>query len=595
MRIVFVIDNYLHQSNGAVITTKRFVEHLRNKGHSVAVLSVGETENDFYGLEERNILLVSSVARKQDVIFSKPNKDIILRAIKDADVVHLVTPWKTSRVVRKLCEKLNIPTTASFHIQPENITYGMGLAHAGILNHLIYRKFRGFYEHIPYVHAPSNFIAQELKKHGYPTTIKVISNGVSDVFFNQELESLEDNFKIVSTGRYSKEKNQMLLLKAVSKSSHKDRIHIVLAGQGPDYKKLKNFSIKHHLNVEFGFLSQAALINHLKTANLYVHPANVEIEAIACVEAIAVGLVPLISDAKKSATKQFALNEMNLFKQNDVLDLLAKIEYWMSNKDAIINAQNDYKVFAKMFHLDYSITRFEELLKDAIVEHKNARLSKTVKGKIFSNTINHRPVKRTLSAMTYYLIALPLLFLYLKLVLNVKYVNRKNFREVKGGAIVVSNHVHVLDSVMNSFAAFPKRPILTSNPDNFKKPVAGFFVNLLGAVPIPVNILETQIFFNQLSRHARSGRYIHLYPEGHLVFKDEAVRPFKNGAFKLAVDASVPVVPIRISFVKTKFFKWEKEKIILNIGKPSYPDLTISSKEALDKLKQETILKMGTL
>lgn len=592
MVIVFVIDNYLHQSNGTVITAKRFIEQLRQRGHTVRILSCGHEEKDFYVLKERNIPLVSYVAKKQDVIFSKPDKKVIYEAIKDADVVHLVTPWKTSKVTYKMCKKLGIPVVASFHVQPENITYGIGLTRAGLLNKFIYLKFRRLYGKLDYVHAPSNFIAGELKKHNYPTSIRVISNGVSDEFFNQKINEDQQNFRIVSIGRYAKEKNHMLLLKAIHASKHKDKIHLTLAGQGPLASKLKNYAQKHNLNVDFGFLSQDKLLKTLSKASLYVHPANIEIEAIACLEAIAVGLVPLIANAKKSATPQFAMDERNLFKPNSIEDFTRKIDYWIEHNEERLKQQQAYQTFSNKYRISSSIDMFEEMLTLAIQTHKTKKLSETVKGKTFARRFHHKPIKKTVSALAYYFIALPLLTIYLKVWLNVHYKNRKHLKGIKGGAVLVSNHVHTMDGVMNSIASFPKRPIMTAQQDNFKLPVAGFFVNLLGAVPIPETVMETRLFINSLSKHIKKGRFVHLYPEGELIQEDKNIRQFKNGAFKLAVDAGVPIVPIRIHFKEGKF---RKKRIELNVGEPLYPDLMMIQKEAMTKLKTEVMDVMAIL
>ncbi|WP_025724922.1 glycosyltransferase [Acholeplasma granularum] len=591
MTIVFVIDNYLHQTNGTVITARRFIEKLRKRGHTVRILSCGLPDTDYFPLKERKIPIVSRVAKKQDVIFSKPDTKIILSAIKDADIVHLVTPWKTSRITYKLCKNLGIPVTASFHIQPENITYGIGLSNAYLLNKLIYNKFKKLYGKLDFVHAPSNFIANELKKNNYTTSIKVISNGVSDIFFNQEPNFSDDIFHIVSTGRYAKEKNQITLLKAINKSKYKDKIKLTLPGQGPKEKTLKSYAKKNSLNVEFGFLSQEDLINTLTSASLYVHPAHIEIEAIACIEAIAVGIVPLIANSKKSATPQFALDDKSLFKPNDVDDLVSKIEYWIENKDIRLEYIKKYKNFSNKYRLDYSIDLFEEMLLNGIQANKNRKLSETLKGKAFSRQFNKKPVAKTVSALAYYLIALPLLSIYLRLFLNVKFKNRKHFRNINGGAVIISNHVHLLDGVMNSLASFPKRPIMTAQQDNFKKPVAGFFVNLLGAVPIPETIMETRLFFDQLGRRTKQGRFVHVYPEGELKIQDDEIRTFKNGAFKLAVDSGVPIIPVRIHFTKGKY----RKQIVVNVGKAVYPDLMTTNKDAQIKLKNETIEMMSTL
>src|SRR5690606_27715924 len=169
-------------------------------------------------------------------------------------------------------------------------------------------------------------------------------------------------FHIISTGRYAKEKNQILLLKAVNASKLKDQIKITLAGHGPKRDFLENYAKKHNLDVEFKFFKQEELIKALESAHLYVHAANIEIEAIACLEAIAVGLIPVIANARKSATKQFALTANNLFKPNDLNDLKEKIEYWLLNDDARLEAKVQYKSYTERFRLSYSVERFEEML-----------------------------------------------------------------------------------------------------------------------------------------------------------------------------------------------------------------------------------------
>jgi 1,2-diacylglycerol 3-alpha-glucosyltransferase len=599
MKILFVIDNYEHQTNGTTITTKRFIEHLRLRGHEIRILSCGnkETTEGLIPLKERYIPIVTPVARKQDVIFSKPDLKIIEQALEGVDVVHFETPWKTSRVVRKIAAKKGIPTSASFHVQPENITYGVGLTGfvGSMLSNFLYVRFRKFYGQIPHIHAPSKFIAKELRDHLYPTKIHVISNGVSNRFFDIKNQEDPEKFVIVSTGRYAKEKNQDVIIKAIGKSIYKDQIKLILPGQGPRFKKLKKLAEKYQVDVEFGFKTQDELVKALQRAHLYVHAANIEIEAIACIEAIAAGLVPVIANAKKSATPQFAIDELNLFKPNDDNDLRQKIEYWFTNKEEKLAMKERYKSFTEKFRIEYSIDRFEEMLIDTINETKAVKLSQTLKGKVFSQALTLKPVKKTISAMTYYLFAVPLLFLYLKFILNVKYKNAKHLRKIKGGAVMISNHVHILDSAMNSLAVFPRRPIMTAEKGNFVKKYAGFWVSILGAVPMPENPLETTVFFAEMSKKIRQGRLVHVFPEGELIDRDKNIREFKRGAFKLAVESSVPVVPCRITFGEKKFLLWNRKQIVLNFGKPLYPDLSISSKDALQKLKEEAEASMNNL
>src|SRR5690554_1370093 len=186
MNIVYVIDSYGEFSNGTTVTAKRSKQFLEKLGHKVSIVSISDNDEEgFFKLEKRKIPIVSYFAKKQSMYFAKPNKEVFKEAFKDADLVHLFLPYKSSKVALKVAKKMNIPVTAAFHMQPEHITYGMGLDRFGKpLSYLIYKwlNFR-FYKNITHIHCPSEFIRDSLKKHKYKNVFHVISNGISKSFF----------------------------------------------------------------------------------------------------------------------------------------------------------------------------------------------------------------------------------------------------------------------------------------------------------------------------------------------------------------------------------------------------------------------------
>ena len=113
----------------------------------------------------------------------------------------------------------------------------------------------------------------------------------------------------------------------------------------------------------FGFHKQDELIRILKSADLYVHTASVEIEAIACTEAIASGLVALICDSKKSATKAFAADDWVKFKKNDSKALSEKIDYLFENRDALARYQKLYEAAQCVSPLDVCMEKMEDMVK----------------------------------------------------------------------------------------------------------------------------------------------------------------------------------------------------------------------------------------
>lgn len=371
MKIVVVIDIYDLKTNGTVMTAYRFVEGLRKRGHTVKVVATGCSGKDCYEVKERYIPLVTEVSRLQQIRFAKADKITLIKAFEGADIIHFYFPFKLEIVGKKIADKMGIPSTAAFHLQPENVTYNAGpLRYMKFLNGYIYRRFRRrFYKKFDHIHCPSSFISNELTKHHYKAKLHVISNGVDPDFMPLENIKMADknHFNILMVGRYATEKRQDLIIKAISESKYRDNIYLTLAGKGPKKKKLEKLCKKYLKNeTTFGFYNKEELIKVIQSNDLYIHAADVEIEAIACIEAFSCGIVPIISDSKKSATSQFALDERSKFKAGDYHDLAKKIDYWIEHEDERCLQAREYAKEGLKYSLDNSLIQAEEMFSEAI-------------------------------------------------------------------------------------------------------------------------------------------------------------------------------------------------------------------------------------
>lgn len=188
-----------------------------------------------------------------------------------------------------------------------------------------------------------------------------------------------------------------------------------------------------------------------------------------------------------------------------------------------------------------------------------------------------------------YIVALPIVFIYNKLMYNFKIYGRENLSNIKTGKITVSNHVHPMDCTMNALANAPKNLYFTSIKSNFEIPVIRHIIRLLHAMPIPEKISEKAKFFNTIRELLKNKKSVHFYPEASLWPYYKKLRKFKNGAFKIAVENNVPVVPMVYKFVKPygirKLIK-KRPFIELHILEAVYPDLNLNKKEAVEKLKE---------
>ncbi len=172
---------------------------------------------------------------------------------------------------------------------------------------------------------------------------------------------------------------------------------------------------------------------------------------------------------------------------------------------------------------------------------------------------------------------------------NLKIKGRKNLRGIKS-AITISNHVHFLDALMNMQAVKRKDFYIVAADHNMKKGVVGYIFKTAGVLPLS-NSLDASINLNKtISNILKNGGLIHMYAESALWFRYEQSRPLKIGAFKMAVNNNVPVIPMIILFRnKSKFeFYRRKKTVTIQILKPIYPDMSLNKTERAKKMMTDT-------
>lgn len=128
IKILFVIDQFDSANNGTTISAKRFVKGLQDRGHEVFIVSTGSVSPNKYIVRTLPLpIVVSHIVRSQGMCFGIPSKKIFRKALSQVDLVHFYTPFGLSVHGLKIAEEMKVPHTTAFHVQPENITYTIGL------------------------------------------------------------------------------------------------------------------------------------------------------------------------------------------------------------------------------------------------------------------------------------------------------------------------------------------------------------------------------------------------------------------------------------------------------------------------------------
>ena len=143
-----------------------------------------------------------------------------------------------------------------------------------------------------------------------------------------------------------------------------------------------------------------------------------------------------------------------------------------------------------------------------------------------------------------------------------------------GASVLAANHLSNLDPLL-LLPPIPRRVSVLAKQELFRIPIFSTGIRLVGYVP--VNRSDREAAAASLERAAavlRAGLPILVFAEGTRS-PDGHMRPFKRGAFVLAMDAGVPIVPVSISGTQDLLRKGDwvlrPGEVVIRFGQPVDP------------------------
>ena len=209
---------------------------------------------------------------------------------------------------------------------------------------------------------------------------------------------------------------------------------------------------------------------------------------------------------------------------------------------------------------------------------------------------NHRYIYDRWIDKLYYVILRIGIFLFAPILLffayRLKIRGRKNLKiKYKNkGAMLVSNHVLFLDSLIVKQVVFRKVYFIGASINN-KKGFGGYTIKILGMMPLSNQFSNQKNLDNAVSHYLKQGKLIYVAPEQAMWRGYTKLRPFKNGAFHYAVKNNVPVIPM-VNLLK-EGNKWDKLwgrkfRVITKVLPAIYPNQNLQKKESIEDLKEKT-------
>jgi 1-acyl-sn-glycerol-3-phosphate acyltransferase len=151
------------------------------------------------------------------------------------------------------------------------------------------------------------------------------------------------------------------------------------------------------------------------------------------------------------------------------------------------------------------------------------------------------------------------------------------------------NHASLMDPFV--LIALSKNPIVFVGKQEFVKiPIFGFFYKRVVIMVDRSNPKSRKRVYEIAKQKLKNGTSMAIFPEGLVPTENIVLAPFKNGAFSLAIEYQIPIVP-QIYYDCKRLFSWDFFKGgpgIFRIRQHKFIETKGLQMEDLESLKQQT-------
>jgi 1-acyl-sn-glycerol-3-phosphate acyltransferase len=164
-----------------------------------------------------------------------------------------------------------------------------------------------------------------------------------------------------------------------------------------------------------------------------------------------------------------------------------------------------------------------------------------------------------------------------------------------GRTVVVSNHESNADPFIISLLPWEMKWL--GKASLFKIPVVGWSMWLAGDIPVRRGEKDSaQEAMNTCARWLDKGMPVMIFPEGTRS-KTEDLLPFKDGAFRLAIETGADVLPMAVSGTRRALpkhsWRFATSRALVTVGTPiSTKGMTLADVERLQGMAREQILAL---
>ncbi|WP_114855056.1 glycosyltransferase family 1 protein [Brachybacterium sp. YJGR34] len=299
MRILFVAESFLPHMNGVTNSVLRVVDHFAAAGDDLGIIApqwprASTSLRTSCGRRVRVRRVASAPMPGYSAVRIAAASATVLRRRIDEfqpDVLHLASPMILGGRAVVAAQKLGVPSVAVYQTDIPGYTARYGMP---FLENATWQLLRDVHNRATVNLAPSTSSRDELVSHGVEN-VELWRRGVDTSLFSPSLrsETLRAKYAapgeklVVYVGRLAAEK-QVADLKVIHDMPG---VRLLIVGDGPERDALRREMPRARFA---GFRSGTDLATHLASADLFIHPGELETFGQTIQEAMASGL-PVIA------------------------------------------------------------------------------------------------------------------------------------------------------------------------------------------------------------------------------------------------------------------------------------------------------------
>jgi glycosyltransferase involved in cell wall biosynthesis len=305
VRIAYITDTYLPETNGIVTAIVRHSRGLAERGHEFLILCprYGLDDPMGQGFVHVERYAAWSASSNAETHVALPWLFSMVRTLRkfDPDLIHIHTPLPIGVTGIVAAKMLGVPNIQTYHSYVPGFMQYVGLRRLlkldtgpRVTRETWFDWFvtRLIYNRADLVLAPSRVLCDELRRHGLKPRVRHQDNGIILAEFPPKTD-WSPRKRIMHCGRLGFEKNAEVVVEAFALflCDHPDwELHLLGEGPAEPYLRqlIETLEIGDHVRFE-GFVDRTYLAECYREADIYATASTIETQGIVVLEAMASG------------------------------------------------------------------------------------------------------------------------------------------------------------------------------------------------------------------------------------------------------------------------------------------------------------------